>query len=254
MKNNGATQIRKNNIQKLIIISIILILILLLIPSCIPLENIITKYVNETRSAWTVLPTYSPYPTYTIQPSFQKEITRIVVVSKTLVPTPTKTKWRPTTVWYTSVPTVDLTGIPHDIIDRASVAGLEPNEVVYIFNLLQKAAVDRDPNLLLDFLRFPLHQSGKCPGDVIETPEEYVKRFPFLMSETTRKNIIKMKIEDTFLSWRGMGLKANYPYDIWIIPYCGDTECKTTFIVLEKFLEYSIFWELVNGNPNSTPC
>jgi hypothetical protein len=233
----------------LLFIAIFPILILI---SCLSSKNMAATLAYETKADWTNPPTYSPYPTYTVQPASTKEVTRIVVVTKTQVPTPTKTDWRDPTVQYTPLPTVDLSDVPPEIIKRASVAGMKPNEVVYLFNMIQRVAKDRDPVPLLDFLRFPLKEWTKCPGDVIETQEEFILRFPSIMTESARANILKLKMEDIFLSWRGMALAANTPFDIWFLAYCTDGNCTTHFIVLEVFIKYSIFWEMVEGSPVST--
>ncbi|MBN2244188.1 MAG: hypothetical protein JW793_15990 [Acidobacteria bacterium] len=232
----------------------IVCLTILIASACFSSGNTAVTMAEETKSAWTIPPTHSPYPTYTLQPEWIREITSIAIVSRTPVPTATKTDWREPTEYYTPLPTVDLAGVPDWIIQSASVAGMEPYEVVYLFNLIQRVARDRDPYPLLDFLRFPLKEVVKCPGDIIETPEEFVRRFPSLMTEAIRANILKQTIDEIFLSWRGMAMEGNTRYDIWLIPYCADQECETHYIVLITFLRYTVFWEMVGMTTTPASC
>jgi hypothetical protein len=221
--------------------------VVLMAVACVPLSDWMAAAGDGFGSSPSVLPTYTLYPTYTILPESTREITKLAVITNTPDPTPTKTDWKPTPVRYTPLPTADLTDLPENIIQGSMVSGVEPYEAVYLFNLLQKVAQDRDPRPLLEFFRFPLHQTGKCPGDVIENPEEFVRHFSTIMNETTRKNILQIKLEDVFLNWRGMALAANYRYDIWITAYLGG---EGTYFVMESFLGYSIFWERVEADPD----
>ncbi len=84
-------------------ISIIIPTIFIFIVSCSPSDKIIATYINETKNMWTIQPTYTYYPTYTIQPITIKEITKVVIFTKTTTSTFTPTNV-PTNVWATNGP------------------------------------------------------------------------------------------------------------------------------------------------------
>jgi photosystem II stability/assembly factor-like uncharacterized protein len=101
----------KNQITSIITTTLSILILI----SCSPSENIIATYINETKIAWTIQPTYTFYPTYairptntfyptyTIQPETIKEITNIVIFTKTSTSTLTPTNV-PTNVWATNGP------------------------------------------------------------------------------------------------------------------------------------------------------
>jgi hypothetical protein len=154
----------------------------------------------------------------------------------------------------TQLPTVADEKIPQRVKDWAASAGMTPSEVVYIVNQIQSAARDYNPKLLIDFLLFPLHQEFRCPGDMIETPDEFVERFPELMDEKTRSGILNFMMEDLIINSYGVGLEfeiGDYTEVIWFSAYCNDTGCDNHHFVFITLLGYSI--NEVTWGPEYTP-
>jgi hypothetical protein len=154
----------------------------------------------------------------------------------------------------TQLPTVADEKIPQRVKDWAASAGMTPSEVVYIVNQIQSAARDYNPKLLIDFLLFPLHQEFRCPGDMIETPDEFVERFPELMDEKTRSGILNFMMEDLIINSYGVGLEfeiGDYTEVIWFSAYCNDTGCDNHHFVFITLLGIASTRSL--GVPNTLP-
>jgi hypothetical protein len=169
--------------------------------------------------------------------------------------TPTITITNTPINYYTSLPSVDISNVPTRLSGAADAfTNLTTNEIVYLINLLKQVAKDRDPYPLLDFIVFPMHEFHRCPGDVINTPSEFVDRFSEFMTERTRNNILNLSWDDIGLTWEGLGIAVNSPYDIWFVPYCDNKECAGGYhIVMVAFFGYGTYWDYVEGKPTPKP-
>jgi hypothetical protein len=218
--------------ERLVIFGLFIILFL---QGCYPsISNTITE--NLTTSTYTIKRTFTP--------------------SKTLRNTPTLTDTGTRTKYYTAFATVDISNVPSRIIGAGdkNFGGFSTNDIVYLINMLKKSAKDRDPYQLLDFMIFPMHKLGRCPGDVIETPSEFINRFSEFMTESTRTNILNFDWDDVWPKWSGLGIAINYRYDIWFTAYCTNDDCiPPHHIVAESFLGYGPYWDLVEGHPTPEP-
>ena len=98
----------------------------------IGISSCTTSQISTTnRTVAKIIPaTYTHYPTYTVIPESEHEVTKLVIITNTMVPTITKTNWREPIPIYTSLPTTEEEKIPSEIIERAPIAGMEPFEVI----------------------------------------------------------------------------------------------------------------------------
>lgn len=125
--------------------------------------------------------------------------------------------------------TIQPQPIPQNILDRAHMAGLTPEQVVNTFRSIQKAVSEERPQDILEFLDFPLTECSRCQGTVIRTPEDFLAIYPNIMDEETKQNIASETPEDLFIRMGVMmGGGGN---NIWF----GGYEDR---IVIEKFLHY----------------
>jgi hypothetical protein len=157
---------------------------------------------------------------------------------------------------HTSLPTINPSLIPPELIQAGKYSSITPEEAVYLFNLLQKSAKDRDPYLLLEYFHLPIHEPQRCPGDLITTSEDFVKRFPELMNESTRTKILSLKLSDIALGMDGMALAVNSRFDIWFVASCDSSSCESKRIILTSFLgfvTYWDYWETIGGNEVPRP-
>jgi hypothetical protein len=139
-------------------------------------------------------------------------------------------------VGYTDLPTIDPSIIPPELIEAGRYSDISPSEAIFLLNILKLSAKNRDPNLLLDYFLFPIHESGRCPGDIITTSNDFITRFPEIMSDSTRENILKVQISDILLGMDGMALEVNSKYDIWFVHYDNR-------ILLTSFLGFVTYWD-----------
>jgi hypothetical protein len=124
---------------------------------------------------------------------------------------------------------------------------MTPEEVLSTLNLIKDALRTYDPLALLDLIQFPLQQCGRCPGDLIETPEEFVERFPALLDDTTRDGLLALPPEAVFISWRGVAMpvwdETHFDTPIWFEGFCDTADCDTTYVGITAFLGYCPFSE-----------
>jgi len=178
-------------------------------------------------------------------------------LSRTSIPTKTKKATIKPTNKYTSLPTIDPSSIPNYLLTSVSDWPYTASEIVYLFNLLKMSFTNHDPMLLLDFLQFPLKEVNRCPGDIIETPEEFIERFPEITNQVTKEVIENMKIENIILRQREyLGFNIVSPYDVWFAFYCSNNECgysSTHHIILDRFFNYAPYYEVIEGFPSAEP-
>jgi hypothetical protein len=179
-------------------------------------------------------------------------ITPTITSSQMVKPTYTQTE-----VKYTPLPTIDPSNMPPAFQGTDPGLPFSKSEIVYLYNLLKNSFANHDPLPLLDFLIFPLHESSRCPGDIIGTPEEFIDRFPEITSRATDKIITNMKPEKHIIRQRNyLGFTIVSPFDVWFTFYCSSTECgysDTHHIIIERFLDYSTYYDVIKGFPTAKP-
>jgi hypothetical protein len=214
-------------------IAIIGIFTMLILQGCYPNNRPVTDIESSITSTAIYTPTQSPSTSRT--------------QTFTLSKTPSK--------YYTALPSIDISNIPSRIYEGAEAYNIfTTNEIAYLVNILKKSAKDRDPYPLLDFIVFPMHELNRCPGDVINTPSEFVTRFPEFMTDTTRNNILNLNWDDVWPNDEGLGIAVNSPFDVWFITYCDNNNCAGgRHIVLNGYFGYGTYWEYVEGYPTPKP-
>jgi hypothetical protein len=177
-----------------------------------------------------------------------------IILSQMEKPTRTLTEM---SILYTPLPTIDLSNMPPSFQGTDSGLPFSKSDVVYLFNVLKMSFTNHDPLPLLDFLIFPLNESNRCPGDIIETQEEFIERFPEITSRVTADVITKMKPENAIIRQREfLGFNIVSPYDVWFTFYCSSTECggkDTHHIIIHRFLDYSPYYDVIKGFPTAIP-
>jgi hypothetical protein len=177
-----------------------------------------------------------------------------ITPSRIVKPTRTQTE---KIILFTPLPTINPSNMPPGFQGTDSGLPFSKSEIVYLFNLLKKSFSNHDPLPLLEFLIFPLNESSRCPGDIIETPEEFIKRFPEITSRVTNAVISNMKPEKHILRQREyLGFNIVSPFDVWFTFYCSDKECggsDTHHIIIHRFLGYSPYYDVIKGFPTAKP-
>ncbi len=184
--------------------------------------------------------------TFTIKPT--------ITPSRMAKPTRTQTE---KIILFTPLPTIDPSNMPPGFQGTDSGLPFSKSEIVYLFNLLKMSFTNHDPLPLLEFLIFPLNESSRCPGDIIETPEEFVERFPEITSRVTNEIINNMKPDNSIIRQREyLGFEIVSPFDVWFTFYCSNTECggsDTHHIIIHRFLDYSPYYDVIKGFPTAKP-
>ncbi len=152
----------------------------------------------------------------------------------------------------TNLPTINENDIPQWIIDESKSTSMTPSEILYVYNAIRSSARDENPYPLLDFLQFPLHQNGRCPGDVIETPDEFVDRFPEFLTDRTREIFMNFS-EKSIITHDGLvgfvyaSMTENYA--VWFGHVCKSNKCSSGNILLFRIFDYITWWQMVDGFP-----
>jgi hypothetical protein len=200
-------------------------------------------------------PALGSTPISSIQPSLSPpSLTNMPLLLKSWTPSVIETELKKQTEKYTPLPTVDLSNVPPEILRAGDIWSLSANDIVYLVELIKKVARDRNPTLLFDFMQFPLHQNERCPGNIIETKEEFINMFSEIVDEETRFKMMNIEYSDIGISYDGFGIAVNNRYDIAFVPLCDDLECNGTYhIFMNRFLGYTTYWDMVEGYPTPQP-
>jgi hypothetical protein len=204
---------------------IILLLVLISLNGCLPIEK-----TTLNPSALFLSPTKSPS----------------ITLSTRLSPSPTLFPVRK----ITTLPTINENDIPQWIIDEAKSTDMTPSEIMYVYNAIRSAARDKNPYPLLDFLQFPLHKNGRCPGDVIETPEEFVNRFPEFLNDRTREIFMNFSEKSIITDDGLVGFvyaSMTEEYSVWFGHVCKSINCSSGNILLFRIFDYITWWQMVEG-------
>jgi hypothetical protein len=150
--------------------------------------------------------------------------------------------------------------IPKEILEGAFRTGFTPDEIMYFFTVIQNSVRDGNPYPLADMILFPIHEESKCPGDVLETREEFIDRYSDLMDEKTRSEILSIKAEELLMGTYGVGIEKlgvwNPKSIIWISGFCDSAECGSYSIYITHILGYRTDMDQAEGifrNPEYTP-
>jgi hypothetical protein len=159
----------------------------------------------------------------------------------------------------TPLPTIPEENIPQWINDAASGTGMTPSEIIYVYNIIKTAVRENNPRLIIDFIQFPLHENDRCPGDIIETPEEFINRFASIVDEITRNDIINFTTQSIVIKDQLVGLGVNkkqgdldyFDTLVWYGHECNSENCDEGKIIFYRFMNYLTYWEMVVGYPES---
>jgi hypothetical protein len=208
------------------------LIILIVLQGCY--NNAVTPTIIESSPSFTILPT----------------------VTNSITPrrTPTITNTMTPSQYYSPLPKMDISNIPTEIVGIDDLFGFSASDVEYLLALLRRVAKERDPSLLVDFILLPMHVLQRCPGNVIETPGEFIYEFLNYMDDTTRYHMMNLSWKDVFIKYDGMGIKVNTRFDIWFAPICRNKECDPPHhIIMVRFFDYGTYWDLLEGHPTPEP-
>jgi hypothetical protein len=122
------------------------------------------------------------------------------------------------------------------------MVGLTPEQLLSTFFLIRESLATGDARPLTPLMVFPVHQCGRCPGDVIETPEEFTDRYLEIVDEATRQGLIALRPEDIFISWRGARLMTweapTSPPQVGFEGYCETPRCETSRVYIQFLAGY----------------
>jgi hypothetical protein len=95
----------------------------------------------------------------------------------------------------TPIPTVTVqptnTALPSNILDRASLSGLSPEEIVFFYLEIRSYVESDDIGALANKIRFPLAICGLQHGDVIETKDEFIEKYGYAFGDEWKPFFLK---------------------------------------------------------------
>jgi hypothetical protein len=125
--------------------------------------------------------------------------------------------------------------IPDTILERASVSGMTPEEIMDTYYIIHNALGANDPSMITDLIWYPLIGCNRCGGRTVKTPNDFIKLYHDKMNEKTRSKLFSQKPEELFINYEGVMFGNG---EIWFSKLCKNNDPQSCNIYIDMFLYY----------------